>query len=593
MLAKDVIWNLSDLYIGPDDPEIESDMVRCRNAAGHFSKIYSGRLSKLTSGDFFSALMQLEKIEELCQKIFSFIYLCFSVQAKDLNVIRQWRRANEFKSHIEKETLFFSLEWTRLSTKQSDALMQHSALRSYRHYLSRLRKFKSHRLSKPEERILAAKRPAGSIAWETLFDKIISCLCFGSRNRMQAEVLGDLYSPDRQVRKDAADELTSGLKQVVHILTYIYNTIILDKEVEDKLRKYPQWYSERNLENEINDELVDSLVKAVKSRYDIVHHYYFLKRKILGYKKLYDYDRYAPFFDLPSNLFTWEAAKKIVIKAYHDFSPQFAQIASLFFNHKWIHAQVLQGKISGAFSHPTVPSCHPYILVNFTGTMRDLMVLGHELGHGIHQYLSRKQGIFNNKIPMIMAEIASVFGEMLVFYSLLQRAENPSEKLALICSKLENSFTTIFRQTAIHCFEDKLHRQRRAVGELGSEDISDIWMATQKEMYGESLHLLDHYSLWWSYIPHLIHYPGYVYAYAFAELIAFSMFKRYREEKSVFLPLYTLLLESGANDYPENLLKPFDIDFTRPDFFYRGFTVLEELLDEAAQYAEKFSRNKS
>jgi oligoendopeptidase F len=394
-------------------------------------------------------------------------------------------------------------------------------------------------------------------------------------------VLADLYDTDRRKRREAALDLFRGLDPLLPLLAHICNSIALDKALRDTLRSYPHWMSPMNLCNELRDEQVRALVSAVTSRYSIVQDYYVLKRRLLGLSQLHDYDRHAPVPGLPGGRFSWDEARDLVLGAFREFSPEFSDTASLFFEQKWIDASVRPGKVGGAFSHPTVPSCHPYISLHFSGTQRDVLTLAHELGHGVHQYLCREQRLHQARVPPVMAETASVFAEMLVFEALLGRAGSVAERLGMLCGKLEEIFTTTFRQIALHRFESSLHEERRTGGELTPERLSTLWMETQGEMYGQSLHLGEPYRIWWAYIPHFIHTPGYVHAYAFAQLTALSLFRQYRRGERGFVPLYLDLLRRGASASPEELLRPFGLDISKGDFFHQGLRIVEELLQEA------------
>ncbi len=401
-------------------------------------------------------------------------------------------------------------------------------------------------------------------------------------------MLSDLYSPEREVRETAAAELSEGLQSALLPLTHIFNTILLDKSIDDRLRRYPHWLSARNLGNEAGDAMVEALVETVCSRYDLVGRYYRLKRRLLGYEELFDYDRYVPVTAPVETTISWAEAKEIVLASYAAFSPEMADIASRFFTNGWIHALPMPGKRNGAFAHPVVPSSHPYVFLNFTGSRRDVMVLAHELGHGVHQYLARAQGLFNSETPLTIAESASVFGEMLVFRNMLKRTVSPSERLGMLCSKIEDTLSTVFRQVAMNRFEERVHSARRNRGELDTDFISNAWIETQTAMFGDSVRLLDHYRIWWSYIPHFVHSPGYVYAYAFGELLVMALYEQYQREGPDFVPKdlgfiskYLKFLESGGRDEPRELLLPFGVDLADPGFWDRGIRIIEELIAEA------------
>ena len=585
--AEHVTWRLEDLYAGPDDPRIEADRQLNRDEAERFSSDFRGKVAGLDAESLVEAVRRFESLNETVHRLSSYAYLYFSTRTQDATASALLQSAQEFNSLFQRDTLFFELEWTGIDEEQARLLCAAPALAPYRHYLEAVRRYRPHLLGESEERLMAELAPVGASSWATLFDKVLAGIRFGKNLRTESEVLADLYHADRSVRKNAAEELTGGLNGSIHIMTHIFNTILLDKGINDRVRRYPHWLRSRNLGNEASDETVQALVEAVTSRYDIVGRYYRLKRKLLGVDELFDYDRYAPLPDLPDRIIPWQEAKKTVLAAFDSFSPDMADIAKLFFDRKWIHAPVLPGKRSGAFAHPTVPSAHPYVMVNYMGRPRDVMTLAHELGHGVHQYLARRQGLFNGDTPLTTAETASVFGEMIVFRHLLDRIENPRERLGLICGKMEDSMATVFRQVAMNRFEDAMHSARRERGELGAETISALWMKTQLAMFGNSVTLLDHYRTWWSYIPHFIHSPGYVYAYAFGELLVLALYRKYATEGASFVPLYMELLSSGGKESPEALLLPLGIDLTDPGFWKQGLTVMEELPALAEQEAER------
>jgi oligoendopeptidase F len=584
-LAEDGLWRLEDLYRDPDDPRISEDKAWCRDQAQRFADRFQGRIRALSTARLCEAVRELEALQERCHRLLAFGYLHFATRTDDAVASRLWQDVLEFYSQIQRDTLFFELEWTRVEDGASEATLAEPGIESYRHHLTSLRRYGPHLLSEAEERVLAEKEPSGVSAWTTLFDKVLGGLRFGSRSRTESEVLADLYHPDREARKQAAFDLTEGLQGVLHILNHIFNTILLDKAIVDRIRRYPHWLRSRNLGNETDDAMVEALVAAVSSRHDLVQRYYGLKRRLLGLETLHDYDRYAPLPGLPRQSFSWEEARTIVLDAFGAFSPEMARVANRFFEERWIHAPILPGKRSGAFSHPTVPSSHPFILVNFSGTHRDVMTLAHELGHGVHQVLAARQGFYNAATPLTTAETASVFGEMLVFSHLVEGLSTADERTALLCSKLEDIFATVFRQIAMNRFEDVLHTARRERGELDSDFISGAWMQAQRTMFADSVQLQDHYRIWWSYIPHFLHSPGYVYAYAFGELLVLALFQQYRERGSEFVPLYLDLLSSGGKEAPGDLLKPFGVDLADAGFWNRGLVVIEDLLLRAESLA--------
>jgi oligoendopeptidase F len=411
----------------------------------------------------------------------------------------------------------------------------------------------------------------------------------------QSQILAKVHDPDREVRRKAADALTEGIRSRSMELTYIFNVLVADKAADDKRRHYEQWISARNLSNKAPDEVVEALIQSVTAQYDLVARHYNLKRILLGYDELYDYDRYAP---IPAKgeetEYSWSEAREIVSKAYSAFSPRVGEIVARFFNENWIHAALLPNKRGGAFASPTVPSAHPFVLVNFTGQGRDVMTLAHELGHGLHMYLSSEaQGITGLYTPLTTAEMASTFGEMLTFTDLMANEPDPAVRLAMMAQKIEDSFATIFRQISMNRFEDGLHTARRTEGELSAERISEIWMKSQKDMFQGSVNLRDDYGLWWSYVPHFIGSPGYVYAYSFGELLVLALFNLYQKRGAEFVPQYVEVLAAGDSDYPDRILAKIGIDLSDPAFWNEGLEALRKLVEQEEAlarevYPEKF-----
>ena len=400
--------------------------------------------------------------------------------------------------------------------------------------------------------------------------------------------MAKLYQSDREERRQAAASFTEGLRPRLRELTYIFNMVLADQFSDDTLRNYPHWLASRNLDNEIEDGAVRALVRAVTSRYPLVARFYGLKRRLLGLKELSDYDRYAPVENTDA-LYSWKQAQDLVLEAYGAFDPRMAEIASHFFQKSWIDAAPVPGKAGGAFSHSTVPTVHPYVLMNYTGNIRDVQTLAHELGHGVHQYLSRDQRIYHFSPPLTVSETASVFGEMLVFEHLMKMQQDPQTRLSILMSKLDDTLATVFRQIAMHRFEDRIHQARRREGELTSERLSEIWTESQREMFQGSVRLAPHYEIWWSYIPHFIHTPGYVYAYAFGELLVLALYEIYRREGSEFTSRYLHLLEAGGSNWPHRLMAGFGVDLNDPRFWDQGLDAIQKLIQAAEEYAEQCS----
>ncbi len=576
--TTDVIWNLEALYDSLQDELLHDDLDLCIQEAELVKESCAGKLAELPVATFARSIRRIERIHVNLGRIDTFAFLNFVTQVKNDAASAFLQKTKEDASKIHKELVFFELEWAKMDQEKADALLNAEEVAPYRHYLENLRRYADHLLSQTEESLLVELSPVGRDSWLTLFEKIFGHLEFGADRRSEEEVLSDLYNPEREVRQKAAIELTTGLQSQLHILSHIFNTILADKMIDDRLRHYPSWVSSRNLSNELNTETVDALVNSCTDRYDIVQRYYGLKKEMLGLDELHDYDRYAPLPSLPDRLVTWNECREMVLTGFEAFSPEMADIAALFFDRNWIHAPLLDGKRGGAFAHPAVPDANPYILVNYTGNLRDVSTVAHELGHGIHQYLAKDQGYFNSDTPLVLAETASVFAELLIFHKQLKSLENAEEKKAFTCQKLESIFATVFRQISMNRFESLIHNQRRDRGELATDELSSLWMQSQEAMFGDAVSLGEHYKIWWSYIPHFLHSPGYVYSYAFGELLVLSLYRIYQSEGAAFIPKYLQLLAAGGSKSPYELLAPFSIDLNNPEFWQGGLKVIEDML---------------
>ncbi len=578
--AQDVCWNLEDLYANRE--ALLQDLDGVKSAAKDFAKRYREKVASLSDTALARALKEMESLQDRLGRAYTYAYLNWCTNTEDAERGALLHNVREQYSQIEQELLFFDLEWTQLEDKPAEKLLESSHLSPYKHYLELQRLHKPHLLDESEEKILSEKSVTGRQAWNRFFDELLGAarFQFDDQKVTLQEILAKLYKPDREVRKQAALSLTATLEQHLRQLTYVFNTVLSDKCSDDRLRHYPHWLASRNLSNEISDEAVQALIDAVTGRYDLVARYYRLKRKLTGLEELYDYDRYAPLGDVEIN-YSWEQAQETVLEAYKSFHPLLESIAGDFFQHRWIDAAITGGKVGGAFSHAAVPSAHPYVLVNFTGSVRDVQTLAHELGHGVHQYLSRKQGVFHSHPPLTISETASTFGEMLVFDRLMKEERQPDVRLSMLMSKLDDTIATVFRQVALNRFEDQIHTARRSKGELSPDDFGELWMKTQQEMFQGSVTFCDHYRIWWSYIPHFLHTPGYVYAYAFGELLVLALHVRYRQEGEGFAQRYLHLLEAGGSDWPHKLLQPLDVDLNDEQFWQQGLSVIEDLISQA------------
>ncbi len=585
--AEEIFWDLSDLYRGVDDPQIEKDISATDARAAEFAENYRGRVASLSPEALYEAIATYEGLVESAHKLASFAHLLWSTNTGNPQYGALLQRITEWSARLEQQVLFFELEWINAPSDFAEAMLAHPTLARYRHWLEVKRRYKPHRLSEAEEKILAEKAVTGRDAWVRFFTELMSTTRypFEGEELTQSAILAKLHEPDRAVRQRAAQAFTDVLQEKLPILTYVFNTLAAEKASDDRLRHYPSWIASRNLANEVSDEVVDALVEAVTSRYDIVARYYTLKRRLLGVEKLYDYDRYAP---LPAaeGRYQWEEAREMVLEAYGQFHPRMAEIAGQFFERRWIDAAPRPGKRGGAYSASTVPSAHPYVFMNYNGQARDVMTLAHELGHGVHQYLSREQGILQAHTPLTTAEMASTFGEMLVFTNFMAQEDDPRVRLAMLAGKIEDTFATVFRQISMNRFEHAMHTARRQEGELSPDRFNELWMQTQEAMFGDSVELTDNYRVWWSYIPHFLHTPGYVYAYAFGELLVLALFARYRKEGEGFAERYLDVLRAGGSDWPQNVLAPMGVDLTDPSFWQEGLGEIEALVAQAEELAQ-------
>lgn len=579
-------WDITHLYQGILDDRIAQDMAACEAEAKEIAKHFVGRLAELSPEAFYELLVRMERLLETVGRVTAFASLNFSTQVTNAEAGAFLQKVKEQTSFIVKELVFFDLEWANLSNDAAEKLLESPVLSQYRHYLENIRRYRPHLLSHQEERLLVELSPVGVSAWTNLFEKVFAEQLYGERRRTQEEVLADLYSSDRAVRRQAAKELTEGLKAVSTVITHTFNTVLAEKMIEDRLRSYPHWLRSMNLANELEDDAVNALISAVTSRYDIVQRYYALKRRLLGLDELFDYDRYAPLPFACTTLIPWSECRSIVLNAFSGFSSEMAKTAHRFFEENWIDAPVVAGKTSGAFAHPVVPSVHPYVLVNYTGNLRDVETVAHELGHGVHQVLAASQGYFNSQTPLTFAETASVFAELLVFHALMNRLSDKKERLALACSKLESIFATVFRQVAMNRFEDAIHNYRRNQGELSERDLDSLWMKSQREMFQDSVTLTDDYARWWAYIGHFVHAPGYVYAYAFGELLVLSLYALFKNGMQGFVERYLELLSAGGSKTPEELMRPFGVDINSREFWMSGLQLIEEMVKEVEVEAE-------
>jgi oligoendopeptidase F len=588
--ADGVTWDLTDLYRAVDDPQIADDLKSAKDRADKFENTYRGALARLSALELATAIDELQNIMELMDTPVIYGHLLHAAKSDDPERGRLLSSVMEISSAIRSNLVFFELEWASLDETIARALMEDVGLARYKHFLEKERRYRPHQLSEREEMVLERKANTGPRAFSRLFDEISGRLVCdvdhgGEVKRLnESETLALLHDADRSLRRAAADALTVSLKQHQHVLTYIFNVLVQDHKVDDEIRSYSSPMESRNLSNEIEQRTVDALMEACESAHSTVHRYYRLKRRLLDYDELFDYDRYAPLSSDTSER-TWDECREVVIDSYNRFSPQAGKIASDFFKHRWIDAELRDGKRGGAFSAGGPASVHPYILCNYTDRIRDVMTVAHELGHGIHQYLSRDVGYLQSSTPLTTAETASVFGEMIVFHRLLEQEDEPEVQLSLLTGKIEDAFATSFRQIVMTRFEQRLHTARREEGELEAMRIGELWLEANAPMHGDTVTLTDNYSHWWSYIPHFIHSPFYTYAYSFGELLVLALYQLYEDAGESFVPGYMEMLSKGGSVSPTDLVAPLGVDINDPGFWDGGLQLLDQMVTHAEELA--------
>jgi oligoendopeptidase F len=560
--------------------------------AGAFADRYAGAVAGFDSAALREAMAELVEVQDLVARAGNYAMLRFSIDTADPPRGALMQRVQERATAIETRLLFFELEWAALGDERAEELLAGDGLDFCRHHLRTARRYRPHLLTEPEEKILAEKNVTGNSAWARLFAEHTSAI----RVRMDGDddvslevALSRLVSPDREVRRATAEAITGALEDGLRTRAYILNTLLYDKSVDDRLRSYPHWLRQRNLANEASDESVAALVEAVRRRYEIPQRWYRLKARLLEVDRLADYDRAAAVTHEDPTV-RWGEARDLVLDSYGSFSPRLGELSRRFFDERWIDAPVRPHKRGGAFCAYTVPDVHPYLMLNYTAKRRDVLTLAHELGHGLHAALAAPQGLLHQHTPLTLAETASVFGETIVFGRLLDAAEGAESRLSLLAESLEGSIATIFRQVAMHRFEDLAHTTRRDEGELAPDRIGDLWADSQGELFGDSVDVTPGYRSWWSYVPHFINTPGYVYAYAYGQLLALSVYRRYQEEGEEFVPRYLDLLAAGGSLPPEELGKYVGVDLIDPGFWDAGLDLVEEQLRAAEAAAHDAGR---
>jgi len=586
--VQDVAWDLDPLVDGEGPEGADRMLAEADERAARFAARYAGNVAELDGPGLAEAMTELQAIAELVSRAGNYAHLRFAVDTIDPANGALVALVSEKATAVETKLLFFDLEWAAVDDARADELLGADGLDTSRHHLRTVRRYRPYLLSEPEEKIMTEKAVSGREAWSRLFEEQTSAIKVdtpGDEEPVKLDVaLSRLLAPDRELRRTTAEAVTAALEPNLRTRAYIYNTIAQDKATDDRLRGYPSWISSRNLANEASDESVQALVEAVRSNYDLPQRWYRLKAGLLGLDRLADYDRSASIATEEVKI-EWPEATEIVLSSFNDFSPTLHDTAKRFFDEHWIDAPVRPGKRGGAFCAYTVPSVHPYVMLNWTDRRRDVLTLAHELGHGMHAALAQPRGILEQHTPLTLAETASVFGETLVFRRLLDAAETPASRLTLLAENIEGSIATVFRQVAMNRFEDFVHTARREEGELSVERFGELWARSQVELFGDAVEVTEGYKTWWSYVPHFIGTPGYVYAYAYGQLLALSVYARYLDEGEPFVPRYIELLSSGGSRSPEELAAIAGLDLADPEFWNDGLKLVREQLGRAEEAA--------
>jgi oligoendopeptidase F len=577
-------WDLRDLYPAPDSPAVEADFSKAHDAARAFAAAHQGKLGAMPGSTLAAAIAEYERIEELLGRLASYAQLLFAADSNNAEIGRFYQTVSERVTTISSHLLFFSLELNRLDDTVLEQKLADPALAKWRPWLRDLRVFRPHQLSDELEKLLHEKEVTGHSAWSRLFDETVAAM----RVPMDGEeltvsaALNKLSDGDRSVREAAGRAIGVAFGGNIRLFSLVTNTLAKDKEIVDTWRHYPRPGSYRNRSNMVEDGVVDALVSAVRADFPrLAHRYYLMKAKWLGLPKLMHWDRNAPLPDDDDRTIGWNDARERVLTAYGAFSPDLAEVGRRFFDRPWIDATLKPGKAGGAFAHPTVPSAHPYLLLNYHGRTRDVMTLAHELGHGVHQVLAAEQGYLMSGTPLTLAETASVFGEMLTFRALLDAAE-PKRRRIMLAAKVEDMLNTVVRQVAFYYFESLLHDERRS-GELVPDRIGELWLQVQRVSLGPAFEFTPEYSVFWAYVPHFIHTPFYVYAYAFGDCLVNALYSVFQSGHPGFQTKYLQMLRAGGTKRHKELLAPFGLDASDPTFWKKGLDVIAGFIDELEQ----------
>ncbi len=589
--AEDVAWDIETLVDGKGTEGALALLDRADEMAAALTAAAKGKLADASAAEIAAWLETQADLLEAAHRAANYASLRFATDVADPANGALMAQIQERTAQLSAELVWFELEWLAIDEARATELVHTAELASHRHHLETARLRLPHVLSEAEEKLLANKAPTGRSAWVRLFTELTSAIRVeidGDEMPLDAG-LSRLMHPDRAVRKTAADAVTAGLEPGLRNRAFVFNTLLAEKSTEDRLRNYPTWITAWNQGNEATDASVDALVEAVVGRYDLPQRWYALKAKVLGVDRLADYDRGSSVAETNVHV-PWNDAKATVRDAYASFSPELADIVDRFYDEGWIDAPVRDNKRGGAFCAYTVPNHHPYVFLNYTATPGDVLTLAHELGHALHGYLSRPQGIFHQSTPLTLAETASVFGETVTFERLLDQTDDPADRFALLAQQVEGNIATVFRQVAMNRFEDAVHTHRREIGELSTDDFADHWSRTQTDLFGDTVEVTEGYRTWWSYIPHFIGTPGYVYAYAYGQLLALSVYAQYEAQGAAFVPSYLELLGAGGSQWPEELGAIVGCDLADPAFWSAGLDIVDTQIARAEAAAEAAGR---
>jgi len=579
-------WDLTDFYENHEAKELKEDLAEIERRVKFFADEYEGMVAKLSGADLHTAIVEYEKIDELMGKVASYTYLLYSTNLNKPEVLTFFQNTSEYVNAISGKLLFFSLELNNIEDDAMVHLLQHDGVNCYKPWLEKLRSLKPYQLSDKEEKILHEKSITANEYWVKLFDTTMAAMRFPYQGQelTYAEISQKTMSPDEAVRKEASLNIAATLHKNIELLSLITNALAKDKAIDDGVRGAPSITTFRNLSNQVEDEVVSALATTVKNNYaKIAQRYYLIKAKWMGKEKLEFWDRNAPLPNSSNDHIEWDEAKEIVLNSYGSFSAEFAKLGQKFFDNSWIDAGVYEGKDYGAYAHPTVPSVHPYIMMNYQGKKNDVMTLAHELGHGVHQLLAAGVGPLMASTPLTLAETASIFGEQLVFKHLIDNESDPKERKSMLAKKVEDSLNTIVRQITFYEFEFKVHTMRKE-GELTSQQLCGIWAEVNRECFGDSMNFREESTSFWASVPHFIHSPFYVYAYAFGNCLVNSLYGVYTKgDVKDFIPKYLDLLRAGGSKKHKELLAPFGLNAGDPSFWQNGLDVIGNMIDELSK----------